>query len=132
MPTAIRTFALEGIAARPVRVEVDDSRGLPSFTIVGLPDCPPISSAEGAVASTRMSIRPLRAPLSSPTNTTAACPRPTGGPGHGASSMRQAVESAAVYEVAALPLFDDDGGPGELCARYEHPRLAVAMREAAL
>jgi magnesium chelatase family protein len=33
-----RTFTLDGIAARPVRVEVDVHRGLPSFTIVGLPD----------------------------------------------------------------------------------------------
>ena len=33
-----RTFTLDGIAARPVRVEVDVHRGLPNFTIVGLPD----------------------------------------------------------------------------------------------
>jgi magnesium chelatase family protein len=33
-----RTFTLDGIAARPVRVEVDVHRGLPGFTIVGLPD----------------------------------------------------------------------------------------------
>lgn len=33
-----RTFTLDGIAARPVRVEVDVHRGLPSFAIVGLPD----------------------------------------------------------------------------------------------
>jgi magnesium chelatase family protein len=33
-----RTFTLDGISARPVRVEVDVHRGLPSFTIVGLPD----------------------------------------------------------------------------------------------
>ncbi len=31
-------FTLDGIAARPVRVEVDVQRGLPSFQIVGLPD----------------------------------------------------------------------------------------------
>lgn len=34
----IQTFALEGISARPVRIEVDIHRGLPSFAIVGLPD----------------------------------------------------------------------------------------------
>jgi magnesium chelatase family protein len=34
----VRTFTLDGIAARPVRVEVDVHRGLPGFTIVGLPD----------------------------------------------------------------------------------------------
>jgi magnesium chelatase family protein len=33
-----RTFTLDGICARPVRVEVDVHRGLPNFTIVGLPD----------------------------------------------------------------------------------------------
>jgi magnesium chelatase family protein len=33
-----RTFTLDGISARPVRVEVDVHRGLPNFTIVGLPD----------------------------------------------------------------------------------------------
>lgn len=32
------SFTLEGISARPVRVEVDIHRGLPSFQIVGLPD----------------------------------------------------------------------------------------------
>jgi magnesium chelatase family protein len=33
-----RTFTLDGIAARPVRVEVDVHRGLPGFAMVGLPD----------------------------------------------------------------------------------------------
>lgn len=33
-----QTFTLDGISARPVRVEVDVHRGLPSFAIVGLPD----------------------------------------------------------------------------------------------
>jgi len=31
-------FTIDGIAARPVRVEVDVQRGLPNFQIVGLPD----------------------------------------------------------------------------------------------
>src|SRR5215475_11873294 len=31
-------FTLDGIAARPVRVEVDVRRGLPAFSVVGLPD----------------------------------------------------------------------------------------------
>jgi magnesium chelatase family protein len=38
MLSTARTFALEGITARPVRVEVDVHRGLPSLTVVGLPD----------------------------------------------------------------------------------------------
>jgi magnesium chelatase family protein len=33
-----RTFTLDGIVARPVRVEVDVHRGLPAFCVVGLPD----------------------------------------------------------------------------------------------
>jgi magnesium chelatase family protein len=33
-----RTFTLIGVAAEPVHVEVDIGAGLPSFTIVGLPD----------------------------------------------------------------------------------------------
>jgi magnesium chelatase family protein len=33
-----RTFTLDGISARPVRVEVDIRRGLPAFCVVGLPD----------------------------------------------------------------------------------------------
>jgi magnesium chelatase family protein len=33
-----RTFTLDGIAARPVQVEVDVHRGLPAFAVVGLPD----------------------------------------------------------------------------------------------
>src|SRR3954447_19675397 len=33
-----RTFALIGVNAEPVHVEVDIGSGLPSFTIVGLPD----------------------------------------------------------------------------------------------
>jgi magnesium chelatase family protein len=33
-----RTFTIDGVSARKVRVEVDVHRGLPAFTIVGLPD----------------------------------------------------------------------------------------------
>ncbi|MGB1582967.1 MAG: magnesium chelatase domain-containing protein, partial [Solirubrobacterales bacterium] len=32
------TYAIEGIDARPVTVEVDIRSGLPAFSIVGLPD----------------------------------------------------------------------------------------------
>ena len=38
MLAAARTFTLDGISARPVRVEVDVHRGLPAFSLVGLPD----------------------------------------------------------------------------------------------
>jgi magnesium chelatase family protein len=33
-----QTFTLDGISARPVRVEVDVHKGLPAFSVVGLPD----------------------------------------------------------------------------------------------
>ena len=38
MLATARTYTLDGIIARPVRVEVDVHRGLPAFAIVGLPD----------------------------------------------------------------------------------------------
>jgi magnesium chelatase family protein len=38
MLATARTFTLDGIEARPVRVEVDVRRGLPAFSVVGLPD----------------------------------------------------------------------------------------------
>lgn len=38
MHTSIATFALEGVDGRQVAVEVDVRRGLPAFTVVGLPD----------------------------------------------------------------------------------------------
>ena len=38
MLATARTYTLDGIVARPVRVEVDVHRGLPAFAIVGLPD----------------------------------------------------------------------------------------------
>jgi magnesium chelatase family protein len=38
MLATARTFTLDGIAARPVRVEVDVHTGLPAFSVVGLPD----------------------------------------------------------------------------------------------
>jgi magnesium chelatase family protein len=49
MLATTQTFALEGISARPVRVEVDVHRGLPGFAIVGLPDA--------AVRETRERVR---------------------------------------------------------------------------
>ncbi len=38
MLATAQTFTLDGISARPVRVEVDVHRGLPVFSVVGLPD----------------------------------------------------------------------------------------------
>lgn len=38
MLATAQTFTLDGLSARPVRVEVDVHRGLPAFSVVGLPD----------------------------------------------------------------------------------------------
>jgi magnesium chelatase family protein len=38
MLATAQTFTLDGISARPVHVEVDVHRGLPAFSVVGLPD----------------------------------------------------------------------------------------------
>ena len=38
MLAAVATFGLEGVDAREITVEVDVRRGLPAFTVVGLPD----------------------------------------------------------------------------------------------
>src|SRR4051794_20324114 len=38
MLASVTTFAVYGIDSKPVTVEVDIRRGLPAFTIVGLPD----------------------------------------------------------------------------------------------
>src|SRR5215213_5799796 len=38
MLACVTTFALEGVSSHEVTVEVDVRRGLPAFTLVGLPD----------------------------------------------------------------------------------------------
>src|SRR3712207_8160976 len=38
MLASVATFTLEGVESREVSVEVDVRRGLPAFTLVGLPD----------------------------------------------------------------------------------------------
>ncbi len=38
MLATAQTFTLDGVSAQPVRVEVDVHRGLPAFSVVGLPD----------------------------------------------------------------------------------------------
>jgi magnesium chelatase family protein len=50
-----RTFALLGVSAEPVYVEVDIGAGLPSFTIVGLPDAAVRESRERVRSALRNS-----------------------------------------------------------------------------
>src|SRR5919198_179382 len=50
-----RTFALVGVDAEPIYVEVDIGAGLPSFTIVGLPDAAVRESRERVGSALRNS-----------------------------------------------------------------------------
>lgn len=50
--------------------------------------------------------------------------------GRGVIVTAEAVTSAAVFEVRVFPRFEDEDSTEELIAAFEHPRLAVAMREA--
>lgn len=50
--------------------------------------------------------------------------------GRGVIVTAELPSPAAMYEVRVFPLYADDGDAGELCAAFDHPRLAVAMREA--
>lgn len=50
--------------------------------------------------------------------------------GRGVIVTAELLSPAATYEVRVFPLYADDGDAGELCAAFDHPRLAVAMSEA--
>jgi magnesium chelatase family protein len=52
MLATAQTFTLDGIAARPVRVEVDVHKGLPAFSVVGLPDAAVREARERVRAAT--------------------------------------------------------------------------------
>ncbi len=53
MTARVRTCALVGVEARPVEVEADLGTGLPTFTIVGLPDAAVRESRERVLAAVR-------------------------------------------------------------------------------
>jgi len=53
MPSKVTSFALDGLTAIPVEVETDISGGLPSFTVVGLPDTAVQESRERVRAGVR-------------------------------------------------------------------------------
>src|SRR3954447_12997845 len=55
MVAKITTFSVQGISSQPVTVEVDIRRGLPAFTIVGLPDRAVRESRERARAALKNS-----------------------------------------------------------------------------
>ena len=52
MLAKVTSFALIGLESTPVQVEIDISRGLPSQTIVGLPDAAVRESSEWVQVST--------------------------------------------------------------------------------
>jgi len=74
-----RTFALTGIDAEPVHVEVDVGRGLPSFTIVGLPDTAVRESRERVRAA--LANAGFQFPLHRITTNLAPAVLPKAGPG---------------------------------------------------
>lgn len=45
-------------------------------------------------------------------------------------TVRAIAAGGASFEVRIHPLFDDDGPAGELCAAFDHPHLAEALRQA--
>ncbi len=53
MPSKVTSFVLDGLTAIPVEVETDISGGLPSFTVVGLPDTAVQESRERVRAGIR-------------------------------------------------------------------------------
>ena len=55
MPTCVLSASTHGIEAYLVRVEVDTSRQLPTFTVVGLPDSAVRESRERVMAAIRNS-----------------------------------------------------------------------------
>ena len=58
MQATALTFTLLGLDAFPIRVEVDSSRGIPSFQIVGLPE----ASVRESRVRVRAALQQLQAP----------------------------------------------------------------------
>ncbi len=79
MLAAARTFTIDGVCAREVRVEVDVHRGLPAFSIVGLPDAAVRESRERVRAA--LVNRGFEFPLRRITVNLAPADLPKAGPG---------------------------------------------------
>ena len=75
-----RTFALHGVEAREVRVEVDVRSGIPSFTVVGLPDAAVRESRERVRAA--ISNSGFEFPMRRITVSLAPADLPKAGPGY--------------------------------------------------
>jgi magnesium chelatase family protein len=123
-----RTFTIDGVAAREVRVEVDVHRGLPAFSIVGLPDAAVRESRERVRAALVNS--GFEFPLQRITVNLAPADLPKAGPG-----IELATAAALIAAAGQLPQ-----GVGEGCAFAGELALdgsvrpiagALAMAEAA-
>ena len=77
MLASVRSAVLEGVDGRIVTVEVHVSRGLPGYTVVGLPD------AAGRESGGGVPPRPQRVGPESPATAAPVDPAPGGGPGTG-------------------------------------------------
>jgi magnesium chelatase family protein len=123
-----RTFTIDGVSAREVRVEVDVHRGLPAFSIVGLPDA--------AVRESRERVRAalvncgFEFPLRRITVNLAPADLPKAGPG-----LDLATAAALLAACGQLPNGLDDGCAlaGELALDGSVRQIAgvLAMAEAA-
>jgi len=123
-----RTFTIDGVTAREVRVEVDVHRGLPAFTIVGLPDA--------AVRESRERVRAalvncgFEFPLRRITVNLAPADLPKAGPG-----LDLATAAALLAACGQLPAGMDDScalaGELALDGSVRPVAGALAMAEAA-
>jgi magnesium chelatase family protein len=104
-----RTFTLIGVAAEPVHVEVDIGAGLPSFTIVGLPDTAVRESRERVRSALRNS--GFRYPDHRVTVNLAPADVPKAGPG-----FDLAIAAAILAAMGQLPrtVVDNYAMAGEL------------------
>ena len=128
MLASARTFTIDGVSAREVRVEVDVHRGLPAFSIVGLPDA--------AVRESRERVRAalvncgFEFPLRRITVNLAPADLPKAGPG-----IDLATAAALLAACGQLPNGLDEGCAlaGELALDGSVRQIAgvLAMAEAA-
>jgi magnesium chelatase family protein len=123
-----RTFTIDGVSAREVRVEVDVHRGLPAFSIVGLPDAAVRESRERVRAALVNS--GFEFPLRRITVNLAPADLPKAGPG-----LDLATAAALIAASGQLPgdLVSGLALAGELALDGSVRRVAgaMAMAEAA-
>jgi Subunit ChlI of Mg-chelatase/Magnesium chelatase, subunit ChlI len=124
---SVATFALEGVTSREVTIEADVRRGLPTFTLVGLPDRAIRESRERVRAALLNS--ELEFPMKRITVNLAPAHLRKGGP---AFDLGVAVVLLAASEQVPLESLDGTAVAGELSLsgdlRPVRGALAMAMR----